>query len=98
MDEGLLIPIVAIICTIGLPMIIGLVSVLTRHQHRMAEMMNKQERSDEGLRTDVQSLERKIDELRATLVDHAMSLDRSVEQMAHRIDALERRSVSSEQR
>jgi TolA-binding protein len=92
LSEGLVIPIIAIFCTIGLPMLIGLVAVLTKHQRSMAELLNKQSSVDEGVRSEIQSLERKVDEMRTILMDHAMSLDQNVEQLSRRVESIERAS------
>lgn len=88
-DEDMIIPIIAIICTIGLPMLILLVKVLSKHQQQMLSLMNRQSNVDENLKQDIQALSSQIQDMKHTLMDHAMSLDRNVEHLGRRVDAME---------
>ncbi|MFN8140019.1 MAG: hypothetical protein U0R49_09500 [Fimbriimonadales bacterium] len=87
--ESTVIPLVAIFCTIGLPMIIWLAQIMFKHQQRMQEMLQKQNTVDQNMKADFDTLASKMDEMKETLMDHAMSLDRNVEHLTRRVDALE---------
>lgn len=58
------VPVIAILCIFGLPMLIGLVSVLTRHQRQMAEILHKSQGHDQALVEEIRALREEVRQLR----------------------------------
>lgn len=84
LDE--LIPIVAIFCAIGLPMIAGIVSLLLKHQRQMAELIQQGSREETGLHGELEAIRRELSDLKNVVLDHSMSLDNAVERISRRLD------------
>ncbi|MBV6503235.1 MAG: hypothetical protein AKCLJLPJ_01301 [Fimbriimonadales bacterium] len=56
--------VIAVVCIFGLPMLIGLVSVLTRHQRQMAEILHKSQGQDQALVDEIRALREEVRQLR----------------------------------
>ncbi len=67
-----LIPIVAIFCVIGLPMIAGIVSLLLKHQRQMAELMRQGSREETALQGELQAIRRELSDFKNAVLDHSI--------------------------
>ncbi len=84
-----IIPIVAIICCIGLPMLIPIIHLLLKHQRAMAELTRGQGQIGAGVNAEIDRMRNEIKDLKTTLVEHSLSLERNVENLHHRVNAIE---------
>lgn len=77
---ALMIPIVAILCTMGLPMLIAIVAIMTGHQRKMAELMRSGMDNQSGqavghLMSEVQALRGQVAQMQDRLNQMTLMLD-----------------------
>jgi hypothetical protein len=84
-----LIPIVAIFCVFGLPMIIGLVSILLKHQRNMAELIHQSRGVNQEQESEIARLKSEVEALKAALYEHSTSVDDNVRSLANRVERIE---------
>ncbi len=87
-----LIPIVAIFCVFGLPMIIGLVSIMLKHQRTMAELIHSNKGVNIEQEHEIAALRSEIENLKSALYDHSSSIDDNVRALASRVERVESES------
>ena len=68
---GLLIPIVAIV----VPMLIPIVAILTKHQHRMAMLYRENSSVDRATMTEIQAMREEMRQLRALVHQQTIAMD-----------------------
>jgi predicted nucleic acid-binding Zn-ribbon protein len=88
-DKEFLIPIVAIFCVFGLPMIIGLVSILLKHQRSMAELIHQSRGVSQEQESEITALKEEIKQLKTALYEHSISVDDNVRAISQRLDGIE---------
>ncbi|MCW5946005.1 MAG: hypothetical protein KIT74_03125 [Fimbriimonadales bacterium] len=84
-----LIPIVAIFCVFGLPMIIVLVSMLLKHQRNMAALIHQNRGVNQEQESEIARLKSEVETLKAALYEHSTSVDDNVRALSSRIDRIE---------
>lgn len=94
LSEVDIIPIFAIFICIGLPLLIPIINMLLKHQRTMAELTRGQGQMGAGVSAEMERMRNEISELKTTLVEHSLSLERNVENLQHRMSAIESRSES----
>ena len=68
-----MIPIVAIVVSIGLPIGLGMIAILVKHQQKMAEILRQP--VQQGNAAEVEQLSREVRELRALMNQQVMMMD-----------------------
>lgn len=92
MQKELLVPIVAIFCIFGLPMIVYLVAILLKHQRTMAELLHQNRDLNQEQASEISALKEEIKHLKSALYDHSVSVDDTVRAISRRLDGLENNS------
>lgn len=86
-----LIPIVGVICLIGLP-------AWFRHQQKMMELrMKSQQQVDQNLASELREIKNQMAELRDTTTRYDMSFDSALQRLENRMGSVEQRLGNVEQ-
>lgn len=86
--EALLIPLAAVICIFGIP----IVAILTSHWQKMAEMkLRMRQTGDSTVLAEIRELKRQLDALRDTSTQYDMSFDKALQRIDSRVLGLEGR-------
>jgi archaellum component FlaC len=77
---------------IGIPLMIPIIGMLLQHRKQMAQLSLEREKSSKKLNHEVEELKNELKQLRETLLEHSLSLDRNVEHLKSRVENMESKS------
>ncbi len=75
---------------------IPIIAMLLQHRKQMVQLSLAREQSSKKLNHEVEELKKELKQLRETLLEHSLSLDRNVEHLKFRVDNMESKSQTIE--
>jgi hypothetical protein len=75
---------------------IPIIAMLLQHRKQMVQLSLEREQSSKKLNHEVEELKKELKQLRETLLEHSLSLDRNVEHLKFRVDNMESKSQTIE--